>query len=1021
VYLLLRAATSLAFLFVPEPRRSDTKHEAGERIVMAPKKAPKKGEEQPEGDIISDTIAAGVIHNIKSWATIADKMEGELSYSDDDGENYLRNIANTGLHKAAARPKLVSYTDMVIWELDKVDVPTRSILNEQGEVAGSFRPEHIQVMYKLSPNHKHTLNSEFLAAFQQKECYEGGQSYLDMIKEWVRDKNKFRADAHGIYATASLNDYMRYLVMMLCRLYGKKDSNHFSAEWTPLLEEVSEGNSFNWHKILSDNITTEVTNYQTAREKGQFVAFYMSAYIMDAICFRTPFPLMSWSWNPSCTEPVHIYHSTLWEDHAKDSFYEICHFVIIPLHKIFFGFEPPRISHAIIENLKTVADWFIEEHFSYVRVYGCSIPPHALPKILPDRLICREIAYQLVNGGIRIELKSQQKKSWPYFPVYLGKFALLNFGHSKVEAESLSEIKLVDIEHRKYDPYQIINKHVAQCGLKAYEHEESFYDDVFRNAKSYDEVQSKVQTLSPDAQVGFASFQRNRRQCLPKILQGEISTSEHESESIPPGFETIIQYDASSKDKSKDSEALPQNTEDPQRKEAHTGKGKGIQTNPTDLDDFPKTFGGTASTTLGSPITALTPLQATFGNPHEGALYVSDLEPISKDELPSSDYFFSKKRRAVLKQELHSVGERTLKKHKIIIDGKKLHDSAFATELAGSMGAIASANMYSVENLINTIEQKNQEITQLRGSFKENEKLIAWGIKKGLEQARLKDIQDIQQLNENLTEAKQTIQNTQEQVQTLSNENTLLQDKIISITNQVIELDQFKIKEIEIYANIQQEQQRVFSNMKIIQNYFYESKKSLDVVVLKEIEAKAVRDSFQKVLSALQEKEIRQSQKLSISEQLKGDVMLKVWETKLKEYKGITEEVINDCQRIFGSISKDSIQDETNCLPESLGEININNHQLKIIEGFEEKKMEISNVKAVNISEIEKWMIGPSSILEKIKSTEKEIANQLLGLQRSFFSLEANEVPEVPKSLVNFLERHIQTTEEDRRSFPPQN
>jgi hypothetical protein len=223
---------------------------------------------------------------------------------------------------------------------------------------------------------------------------------------------------------------------------------------------------------------------------------------------------------------------------------------------------------------------------------------------------------------------------------------------------------------------------------------------------------------------------------------------------------------------------------------------------------------------LGSPITALTPLQATFGNPHEGALYVNELEPISRDELPSSDYFFSKKRRAVLKQELHSVGERTLKKHKIIIDGKKLQDSAFATELAGSMGAIASANMYSVETLINTIEQKNQEITQLQGNLKENERIIGWGIKKGLEQARLKDLQEIQQLNENLTEAKQTIQNTQEQVQTLSNENTLLQDKIISITNQVIELDQFKIKAIEIYANIQQEQQRVFSNLKIIQIIF---------------------------------------------------------------------------------------------------------------------------------------------------------------------------------------------------------
>jgi hypothetical protein len=375
--------------------------------------------------------------------------------------------------------------------------------------------------------------------------------------------------------------------------------------------------------------------------------------------------------------------------------------------------------------------------------------------------------------------------------------------------------------------------------------------------------------------------------------------------------------------------------------------------------------------------------------------------------LPSSDYFFSKKCRAILKQESHSVGERSIKRHKIIIDGKKLHDSAFATELEGSMGAIASANMYSVENLINTIEQKNQEITQLQGSLKDNEKKIAWGIKKGLEQARLKDIQDIQKLNENLTEAKLMIQNTQEQVQTLSNENILLQDKIISITNQVIEVDYFKAKAFEMYIDIQQEQQRAFCDLEIIQKYFNESRKSLDMTVLKEIEAKAVRDSFQRVLSALQEEEIRQSQKLSISEQLKGDVMLKVWETKLQGYRVITEEVINHCQRIFSSIEKGSLQDETNGLPESLEKINIHSHQLKIREELEEKKMEIANVKAVSISEIEKWMIGPSSRLEKIKSTGKTIAKQLPDLQKSFFSLEANEVPEVPKALVTFLERHI--------------
>jgi hypothetical protein len=164
------------------------------------------------------------------------------------------------------------------------------------------------------------------------------------------------------------------------------------------------------------------------------------------------------------------------------------------------------------------------------------------------------VAYQLVNGGIGLELKAQQKKAWPSFPVYLGKIVLLNIGHSKAEDELMNEVKLANIKHRKHDPYQIISRHFTQCGLKAYEHEVSVYDDVFRNAKSYEEVQSRLQTLSPDAQVGFASFQRNRRQCLPKILQGEMSTSVQEQETTPPGFETIIQYNSSDKYKLKDSE-----------------------------------------------------------------------------------------------------------------------------------------------------------------------------------------------------------------------------------------------------------------------------------------------------------------------------------------------------------------------------------------------------------------------------------------------------------------------------------
>jgi hypothetical protein len=42
------------------------------------------------------------------------------------------------------------YNDMISWALENVDVQTRSIYNYQKVVFGSFRPEHIQVMYKIN-------------------------------------------------------------------------------------------------------------------------------------------------------------------------------------------------------------------------------------------------------------------------------------------------------------------------------------------------------------------------------------------------------------------------------------------------------------------------------------------------------------------------------------------------------------------------------------------------------------------------------------------------------------------------------------------------------------------------------------------------------------------------------------------------------------------------------------------------------------------------------------------------------
>ena len=132
--------------------------------------------------------------------------------------------------------------------------------------------------------------------------------------------------------------------------------------------------------MLLGNLAKEITGYQLENSKGKLAPFYMSEYIMDALLFITPFPLMSWRWNPTSVEAIHFYHSKLWDDKAKYLFYKICHYAMVSIHITLYSFPPPRISERIMDNLGKITDLYIEENFSYIRIFGCLVPPHVLPK-----------------------------------------------------------------------------------------------------------------------------------------------------------------------------------------------------------------------------------------------------------------------------------------------------------------------------------------------------------------------------------------------------------------------------------------------------------------------------------------------------------------------------------------------------------------------------------------------------------------------------------------------------------------
>jgi hypothetical protein len=397
--------------------------------AMAPRRAAKANVEvAAQGpDNVSDT-SPRTGGSVPTWSFISDILQSELvnySDSDDDDNNIVKDDLNTkyktivqsGMHLVATRPRLLPYYDMIRWALDHVDLPTRTIINDRRTTVGTFRPEHIQSMYKLPATSEYIYGNEFLEEFKKKECVEYDKTMPGLIKDWVSRPATFRANDKGVYSISSLEPQYMYVAMMTCRLFRREDTAHFYIQWVPLIFRVAEGSSFNWAKMLSDSLFNRVTEYREQKAAGKPSGFFMSAYIMDAICSMTPFPLMNWAWSPTQEKTVHEYHDKLWENNANKFIYEIFNWVMVPLHIALFGLSPPRISDSIAANLSHIADWYVEEEFSYLRVFGAVVPPLALPLFIPDKLACREIARQTVIGGVSKELKASSKKVWPFFPV----------------------------------------------------------------------------------------------------------------------------------------------------------------------------------------------------------------------------------------------------------------------------------------------------------------------------------------------------------------------------------------------------------------------------------------------------------------------------------------------------------------------------------------------------------------------------------------------------------------------------
>jgi hypothetical protein len=146
-------------------------------------------------------------------------------------------------------------------------------------------------------------------------------------------------------------------------------------------------------------------------------------------------------------------------------------------------------------------------------------------------------------------------------------------------------------------------------------------------------------------------------------------------------------------------------------------------------------------------------LQSAQGNVSEGWIFNEELRPIRVEELPPNEFFFDKKRKAVVKREFYQEGESTAKKYKIMTDGKNKKSDQLATEIAGTLGAYASANQFSVGLLNNQLKRKNRLIRTLEARLATAAENAKGQASMEIEQARVADKNEIEMLKTKLEQA----------------------------------------------------------------------------------------------------------------------------------------------------------------------------------------------------------------------------------------------------------------------------
>jgi predicted nucleic acid-binding Zn-ribbon protein len=149
-------------------------------------------------------------------------------------------------------------------------------------------------------------------------------------------------------------------------------------------------------------------------------------------------------------------------------------------------------------------------------------------------------------------------------------------------------------------------------------------------------------------------------------------------------------------------------------------------------------------------------------------------------------------------------------------------------------------------------------------------------VRRSLEEAQTVDLREIEKLRSDLEQVRQSMQTSQTQVSQQGQQIIELEPKLEVAEKQVVDIKMFRSQTTKIQHKVLTAQQNLLAKVRTIQNHFWTIEKILENISSRERESRATWVTLKDVVKATVKIEMVITSKLSIAEQTRGNILLKV-------------------------------------------------------------------------------------------------------------------------------------------------